>query len=474
MNERKMAGAPATSIGVPAAVLLAVAVAMSAAACGTSEGKAPEGPVTPAVEAVQARFGALPLRERLTGTVRAAGQVAIFAEASGPIVEVMARNGDRVQAGDPLVRIRAETSRGQYQQAEAGLASARAARDRAEATLQDLERRFERSERLVEDNFISQEEFETLRTELAAARATLAQAEAEVQRAEGARQASRESLRQTVVRAPIDGTVGRRNAEVGMYVTGSTPLFTIGRLDRMQIDVPVTQEMLARIRPGQTAEIRSESLPDTVLVAEVSRISPFIQPGSFSAEIEIDIENPDGLLLPGMFVTVDVLYGESEQATLLPKSAIYEDPRTGVTGVWVAGSIGLEVPLEMPEGPTDEPPPMTPPTPAEFHPVEVLASGRHVVGVEGIEPGAWVVVVGQHLLSGQVAGAGPGGVASGGPAGAAGAGPDGQPAEGTPQARVRPIAWERLLELQGLQREDLLRQFMEKQQRIARQVREGS
>ncbi len=419
-------------------------LALSAAACGTSEGKNPEGPTTPAVEAVEARYGALPLRERLTGTVRARGQVAIYAESSGPVVEVLAKNGDRVRAGDPLVRIRAEVSRSQLQQSEAGLASARANRDRAQATVDDLERRFERSQQLVESSFISQEEYEALRTELATARAGLAQAEAQVRRAEGELGASQESVRQTVVRAPIDGTVGRRNAEVGMFVTGSTPLFTIGRLDEMEIDVPITQEMLARIRTGQTAEIRSESLPDTVILAEVSRVSPFIEPGSFSAEVQIDVGNPEGVLLPGMFVTVDVLYGESEQATLVPKSAIYEDPGTGAIGVYVTPSIGLEVPLVMAEAGVDGPAPMTPPTPGEFRRVDVLAEGRHVVGVSGIEPGTWVVVVGQHLLSSQ------------------------DPTAGAPRARVRPISWERLLELQGLQREDLLRQYMEKQQRIAR------
>jgi multidrug efflux pump subunit AcrA (membrane-fusion protein) len=231
-----------------------------------------------------------------------------------------------------------------------------------------------------------------------------------------------------------------------MFVTGSTPLFTIGRLEKMEVDVPITQEMLTRIRAGQTAEIRSESLGDSVIRAEVSRVSPFIEPGSFSAELQIDVDNAGGALLPGMFVTVDVLYGESEQATLVPKSAIYEDPATGAIGVYTAPSIGLEIPLEMPAEGSEEMPSMTPPTPAEFQRVEVLAEGRHVVGVEGIDPGSWVIVVGQHLVAGRGASAG----------------------EGPPRARVRPISWERLLELQGLQREDMLRQFMEKQQRIAR------
>lgn len=424
----------------------AVIAAATLAACSEAESRTANEIPTPVVEAIEARYGALPLRERLTGTVRAAGQVSIYPEASGPVVEVLAENGDRVRAGDPLVRIRSEVPRTELQQSEADVASAVAARERARTTVADLERRYERSERLAAEDFISQEEFETLRTQLSSARATLAQAEAQVDRAEASVGASNESVRQTVVRAPIDGTVGRRNAEVGMFVAGSTPLFTIGRLEEVEVDVPITQDMLARIRPGQTAEIRSASLGDSVVRAEVSRVSPFIEPGSFSAEIQIDVDNANGALLPGMFVTVEVLYGESEQATLVPKSAIWEDPATGATGIVTAPSIGLEVPITRPEVGADQPPPETPPTPMEFRRIEVLAEGRHVVGVTGIDPGDWVVVVGQHLVTGRA----------------------GTSTEGPPQARVRPISWDRLLELQGLQREDLLRQFMDKQQRIAK------
>lgn len=427
--------------------LLLLMVCLSGwAACGTSEGRTPgdETP-TPAVEAVQARFGALPLRDRLTGTVLAAGQVTIYPEVGGPVVEVLVDDGDQVRAGDPLVRIRAQSSQSQLRQSRGGLSSARAQEQQARAALAELESRYGRSEQLAQEEFISREEFESLRADLEAARAEVTRAEAAVEVAEGAVGESRESVRQTTVRAPIDGHVGRRNAEVGMTVSGATALFTIGRLDEMQVEVPITQEMLSRIAVGQTAEIRSESLPDTVITARVSRVSPFLEPGSFSAEAEIDVPNPDGVLLPGMFVTVDILYGESEQATLIPKSAVYEDPGTGVLGVYVAPSIGVEVAVVPGVGGGDEPPAATPPTPAEFQRIEVLAEGRHVVGVSGIEPDQWVVVVGQHLLSSQ------------------------DPEAGPPRARVRPVSWERLIELQGLQREDLLRQFMEKQQRVARE-----
>jgi hypothetical protein len=77
-----------------------------------------------------------------------------------------------------------------------------------------------------------------------------------------------------------------------------------------------------------------------------------------------------------------------------------------------------------------------------FRPVEIVAEGVQTTGVDGVEPGEWVVVVGQHLLSAQTGGS-------------------------APQARIRGIEWDRIIELQQLQRQDVLRQFMDRQQQLA-------
>jgi multidrug efflux pump subunit AcrA (membrane-fusion protein) len=79
-----------------------------------------------AVEVVQVRQGAVPLSERLTGTVRASGEVAIYSETSGPVIEVFAQNGDSVRQGDPLVRIRSTGTRAQLEQARSAETAARA------------------------------------------------------------------------------------------------------------------------------------------------------------------------------------------------------------------------------------------------------------------------------------------------------------------------------------------------------------
>lgn len=430
------------------ALLVLVSLAGACGGAGGEEGR--DGPgeygdeaAIRTVEAVQARRGGLPLRERLTGTVRATGQVVIYPQVSGPIVEVLAENGDYVERGDPLVRIRPQISQSQLDQAQANLEVARAEAQRAKANVEELEARFDRTLMLAEDSLVSAETVETERSQLEAARATYSQAQAQVRQAEATVTERREAVGQTVVRAPISGRVGQRNAEVGMQVDAGTALFTVGSLDRMRVEVPVTQEMLGRLREGQRVEIRAESLPDTVITAEISRISPFLEEGSFSAEAEIDVPNEAGTLIPGMFVTVDVFYGESELATLVPKSAVYEDPNTGRLGVFVAPSLGLEIQPVPPSG-EDGTGPFTPPTPLRFRAVDVVAEGGQLVGLDGVEAGEWVVVVGQHLLS----------TAEG---------------EGPVTARIRPITWERIVGLQQLQRQDLLRQFMEKQQRLARQ-----
>jgi multidrug efflux pump subunit AcrA (membrane-fusion protein) len=165
------------------------------------------------------------------------------------------------------------------------------------------------------------------------------------------------------------------------------------------------------------------------ITAAVSRISPFLQQGLFSAEVEIDVPDDTGSLLPGMFVTVDIFYGESAPATLVPTSALFDNPATGEQGVYVSAA----PPEAVPAGEGGRPAPVG----VQFRPVEIVAQAPESAGVKGVAPGEWVVVVGQHLLA----------------------------QEREPMARVRAVEWNRIMELQQLQREDLLREFMERQQR---------
>jgi HlyD family secretion protein len=408
----------------------------------------------PAVEVVQSRRGALPLLQRLTGTVRARGEVAIYPQTSGAIVEVFAQNGQSVHKGEPLVRIQAVGSQAQLEQARSALEVARAAKTEAEANLARLEAQYRRNAALGEEGLVPVDTVATLRTQMAAARAAAARAAAEVSVADAVVAERADAHQQLIVRAPIAGRVGQRNAEVGMRVDEQTALFIVGRLEQVRVEVPVTQEILTRVRRGQRVEIGVQGSTAPPIVAEVARISPFLAPGSYSAEVEVDVANPTGPLVSGMFVTATIFYGESEQATLVPASAIYDHPATGEVGVYLtthmpSGAVAQRSPMpvltvsaDKDDAATDDRRPA--PIRLHFRAVEIVAEGPQTTGIRGVEAGAWVVVVGQHLLSAQAG-------------------------EGPPQARVRRIAWDRILDLQRLQRDDLLRDFMDRQQRLARQ-----
>src|SRR5699024_6647129 len=104
-----------------------------------------------------------------------------------------------------------------------------------------------------------------------------------------------------------------------------------------------TADMLSYIEVGQTARIyvNADSVP--YIEGKIAHISPFLNDVTRSTEAEIAVPNEKQLLKSGMFVPVDILYGDSRSATLLPTSAIYTHPQTGEMGVYVAPTLGVEI-----------------------------------------------------------------------------------------------------------------------------------
>jgi RND family efflux transporter MFP subunit len=454
------------------------AVVLLAAGCGGAGGRErgdDEDRAPPAVEVVQARTGTLPLEERLSGVVRAENQVAVRPEIEATVVEVLVRSGETVERGQPLVRLDDEGLQDQLRQTEASLRLAEGGAAEARAQVAEVEAQVTRTRALHAEGLMSDMELETQEAQLQAARARAEQAAAGVAQARAAVEEQRSQTAKTVVRSPVAGRVGQRDAEVGMLAEPSTTLFLAGDFDELIVEVPLTEKMLAHVGEGTPVAIRAPSLGGEPLRAEVSRISPFLEPGSFSTVGEIDVGNPDARLRPGMFVTVDVLYGETDRGTLVPASALWEDPASGEPTVFILadapgglGGSGARSGVERPE--------LSAETHAfEQRPVRVRAEGRATAGVEGVEPGEWVVTVGQHLLHEELQG---GGEREEGRDRGRGRRRDraeetdpreaAARTEGKVLARVRATTWERVLELQGLQREDLLEGFMEKQRRVAR------
>lgn len=401
----------------------------------------------PAVEAVEIMYGSFPLEERLAGSVRARNQTEIFAEVSGTIAEVFVDDGDRVEAGDALVRLRDRDFEERVRQAESGLQVAEARVRQAEANLARVNANLGRVEAIVERGLGTGAELDTARADAISANADLALAQAQRNQAASVVEERRTELEDTVIRAPIQGIVGTRNAEVGQQANSSTSMFTIGDIERMQVDITLTQQMLARIDTGTPVNIYADTAPDDVLEARIARVSPYLHPVTHTTNAEIHVDTHDGRLRPGMFVTVDVLYGQTEQAALVPNSAIYQHPRDGRIGVFVAAIEEAlrdpEVSEQTPLGPLQLEQPLGPVS-VLFVPVNVVARGRATSAISGAEPGQWVVTLGHRLL----------------------ANADNQ------QAVVQPTPWQHILDLQQMQSRDLLDVIRNKQEQNAAESRE--
>lgn len=424
--------------------LFAASMAVLLAACGGSEpetgnagaqgsrpggfpggfgpGRAEEMPV-PAVEVVEARVGSLPLEERLTGRVIAENQAEIIAEVGGPVTEVFVDSGDAVEKGDPLVQIRDTEYRERLNQAQAGLQVAEAQTRQAQANRVALQNQLERIQSLTERRLETVSALEDIQVQVDVAQANVELRRAQENQARSVVEERRLELANTTVRAPISGMVGQRNVERGQIVSANAPLFIIGDLDEVRIEMLLTERMLTYIREGMSVSLYSENWPDLRFEASVSRISPFLDVNTLRTQAYIEMENPDRMFRPGMFLNADVYYGESQDAVLIPNSAIYRHPRTGVEGVYVMDQPGPEA---RPVAEVDGAPPMLPAAPVRFVPVDIVASGRMSSGVEGIQQGDRVVTVGQNLLMGNVA-----------------------------EARARVMSWGRMEEMQRMQSRDI-------------------
>ena len=426
----------------PFSKLLFIGISAFLISCGGDQnqeqgmGGMPQNTVIPAVEAVQARYGSLPLVERFSGNVRSENQVPLFSQISAKVQAVYVENGDYVEKGQALIKLEDEQFRQQLIQAEAGLNINNARLKQAEANLARLQSQYNRTKQLADKELSSDMELEQLQSQLTSAEADVELAEAQVAQSESLVEERKETLSRTIIKAPISGTIGQRNAQVGMQVNNSTQLFLIGDLTKLRVEIVLTESMLNRISIGQTAHILVEDYQGNIqnIEAKLSRISPFLNEVTRSTEAEIDVDNKNGWLKPGMFVPVDINFGESEQATLIPVSALYTDPTSGTEGVFIASSMGSEIqPADENSDSESGLSALTEPTPVQFKPINVIARGRMEVGVGGLESGQWIVTLGQDLLS-----------------------------EGREQARIRTVTWDKVISLQLMQREDLLKQALQR------------
>jgi RND family efflux transporter MFP subunit len=270
---------------------------------------------------------------RTIGRVRPWREVFLAPEVSGRVEEVLVEIGDRVAAGENLLRI----DRGPY---EDTVREREAAQLRAQARLTEATANLERMAQLRGRGGISEREYDAALAEKLAGEADLRAADAALARA-------RRNLNDTSLQAPFAGTIVGREVDPGALIGADRGVLMLADLDIVAIEVGLTEQELLQIRRSRTAEISTASLPGVTALGTIEGIAERADPdtGTYAARIRVD-NREQPAFLGGMVVDVDISVRRIEQAMAVPEAAVLEassDPHLYV----VEGGRAQKVPVRV-------------------------------------------------------------------------------------------------------------------------------
>lgn len=304
------------------AALLSAPMAGGPAQAQQQGGEAPP----PAVTVVTLESDDVTLTSSLPGRVAASAEAELRPQVSGLITERLFNEGSVVAEGDPLYRIDPRSY-------EAGVAQADAALAQAEAQAESARREADRVAALRDRRVASEQ---TQDSAIAARDA----AEAAVKAAEAQLQSARIDLDRTTITSPIDGVIGLAQASQGALVTASqaAPLVVIRRIDPVHVDVTQSAADIVRWQRQGAAAALPEGTDRTVTLrladgstyehtGSLTAAEPHVDETTGVITLRMEVPNPDGFLLPGMYVLADLPQAQLKDVVLAPQEGVTRDRR---------------------------------------------------------------------------------------------------------------------------------------------------
>ena len=333
-----------------------------------AQGMPPQGVILGAVtsEKVQSTITGV-------GTVEPWLRTMLSTETAGLVTNYPLREGDDVVAGETVVcELKRTTLLIDLSEAEALLARAEAEAEtsvrNALATMEEqraqterAERELDRSRELYKKQVINKAEFDRAEADAIAARYRFDRArenhelakrgndpaakarQAEVRRAKARLSRVKDSIEKTRILSPANGRVSRRMTEVGSWITTGGPVIEILTLDPVLVRVGVNEKFVAGLAIGDAVDVRVDAHPGRLFNGKIRYLVPEASARSRSFPVLVEVANPNGALLAGMFARVEIRSGEGVQALTVPKDAIVLGPM-GATVFTIKAPAGKGLP----------------------------------------------------------------------------------------------------------------------------------
>lgn len=277
-----------------------------------------------------ARFGAAPEVETVsvartfpsqslavlnaTGYVVAQRKAAVSSKATGRLEWLGVLEGSRVKKGEVIARVESRDVAASVDQAAANVKVAQANLEQGFAELADAEAAFKRSENLLGQKYISASAHDAAVARYHKARAAIAGLRAGVAAASASERVARVAFEQTLIRAPFDGVVLTKNANVGDIVTPFSAavdtkgvVVTMADMDTLEVEADVSEASLGKIRVDQPCEIQLEAFPDVRFPGVVNRMVPTVDRTKATLLVKVRFAQADARVLPDMSAKVAFL-----------------------------------------------------------------------------------------------------------------------------------------------------------------------
>jgi RND family efflux transporter MFP subunit len=294
----------------------------------------PRLPMT--VEVASVTRGDVALQIQVVGNLIGAATVAATPKISGRLDAVTVRLGDRVARGQRLAKIEDRELQEQLKQTEASYAVAQATIRQRDADLKLAQTNLERSRNLFERQLIPKQTFDDTDARYQAALAQVDLAQAQLQAAASRLDELKINLSNTNITSPVNGFVAARTLDPGAWVTPNTSFLSLVDISTVRLVANVVERDLRRIRIGMPAAVEVDAYPGEKFTGHIAHMAPILDPATRTAQIEIEIDNANFRLKPGMYAKVNFSVDKRENTLLVPATAVVD----------VGGKRGVFLPAE--------------------------------------------------------------------------------------------------------------------------------
>jgi RND family efflux transporter MFP subunit len=267
-----------------------------------------------------------------TGYVVAQRKAAISSKATGRLEWLGVAEGSRVKAGDLIARIDNRDVVAQAQSAEAAVRAARANVTQSEVERENAQVEYRRNEELVGKGFISQSALDTAKARLDRAAAGVASARANLNVALANARNAQVAVDYTEIRAPFDGVILSKSANVGDLVTpfsnatdSKGAVVSMADMSTLEVEADVSESSLSKVHVGQPAEIVLDALPDARFRGHINRMVPTVDRAKATVMTKVKFDTIDPRVLPEMSAKVSFLSQEVTPAQQKPLIAVKQD-----------------------------------------------------------------------------------------------------------------------------------------------------